>query len=148
MSQELVRLESMIGYQLKHLQSVLRSQMDEALRPLELSTPQYACLELLRRRPGASNSELARGAFVTRQTMNTLLRGLQDRALVTRPAKAETGRALPARLTSAGEEVLDRAVTIVDAISDRMVSRLDDSQRDHLAEALDLCIEALESPEN
>ncbi|MDN6123251.1 MAG: MarR family transcriptional regulator [Brevibacterium sp.] len=72
-------LDAMIGYQLKHLQSALRSHMDEALRPIGLSTPQYACLELLRREPGASNSELARGAFVTRQTMSTLLRGLQDR---------------------------------------------------------------------
>ncbi|NYL98673.1 MarR family transcriptional regulator, partial [Salmonella enterica subsp. enterica serovar Typhimurium] len=93
------RLESLLGYQLKHLQSTLRSKMDETLRPLELTTPQYNCLEQLRRRPGASNSELARGAFVTRQTMNTLLRGLQERGLITRPAKADSGRILPTRLT-------------------------------------------------
>ena len=137
-------LDSLIGYQLKHLQSVLRSRMDEALRPLGISTPQYACLELLRRAPGASNSELARGAFVTRQTMNTLLKGLQDRGLVTRAAKAETGRALPTTLTDEGGRTLDQAVERVERISALMVSSLDEELKRHLGEALDLCIGALE----
>ena len=134
----------MIGYQLKHLQSVLRSRMDEVLRPLELSTPQYACLELLARQPGASNSELARGAFVTRQTMNTLLRGLQVRELVERPRKATTGRALPTTLTNEGEKLLESAVARVETISELMVSKLDSTQKDHFAEALNLCIGALD----
>lgn len=138
-------LEAMIGYQLKHLQSVLRSRMDETLRPLGFSTPQYACLELLRRAPGASNSELARGAFVTRQTMNTLLRSLQDRGLVTRATKAETGRALPTTLTDEGSKALDQAVERVERISALMVSSLDAELKTHLGEALDLCIDALES---
>lgn len=138
-------LESLIGYQLKHLQSVLRSRMDEALRPLGISTPQYACLELLRRAPGASNSELARGAFVTRQTMNTLLKGLQDRGLVTRATKAETGRALPTTLTDEGGRALDQAVERVEKISALMVSSLDEELKRHLGEALDLCIGALKN---
>ena len=145
MSQDLAALESLIGYQLKHLQSLLRSRMDETLRPLDLSTPQYACLELLRRSPGASNSELARGAFVTRQTMNTLLRGLQDRGLVTRPAKATTGRALPTTLTAEGEAALDSAVERVETISALMLSPLDDALKSSLGEALDLCISALDT---
>ncbi|MCI4012029.1 MarR family transcriptional regulator [Brevibacterium sp. ZH18] len=145
MSQDPGSLESMLGYQLKHLQSVLRSRMDEALRPLDLSTPQYACLELLKRSPGASNSELARGGFVTRQTMNTMLRGLQDRGLVTRPEKATSGRVLPTTLTEKGEEALAGAVARVEEISALMVSPLNDSQRSHLAEALDRCIDALSS---
>ncbi|MDN5807012.1 MAG: MarR family transcriptional regulator [Brevibacterium sp.] len=139
-------LDAMIGYQLKHLQSALRSHMDEALRPIGLSTPQYACLELLRREPGASNSELARGAFVTRQTMSTLLRGLQDRGFVTRPAKASTGRALPTTLTPDGEDALDQAMLRVEPISALMVSSLDETQKNNLGESLDLCIQALDAP--
>ena len=41
----------------------------------------YACLELLAQRPGLSNSELARGAFVTRQSMNVLLQALERQGL-------------------------------------------------------------------
>ncbi|SDR87235.1 DNA-binding transcriptional regulator, MarR family [Brevibacterium siliguriense] len=141
-------LESLLGYQLKRLQSTLRSTMDETLRPLELTTPQYNCLEQLRRRPGASNSELARGAFVTRQTMNTLLRGLQERELITRPAKAESGRVLPTRLTPAGAELLDQAASRVETVTARMESPLDADTRTKVTEALGLCIAALAESED
>lgn len=144
MSQDLPRLESLIGYQLKHLQSLLRARMEEVLRPLELSTPQYACLELLRRSPGASNSELARGAFVTRQAMNTLLRGLQERGLVTRPSTVDTGRARPTTLTSEGEQLLDEAVAAVAGIEERLVSGLDEDAKRGFGEAIETCIEALQ----
>src|SRR4028118_1939771 len=88
-------VEGSVGYVLKQAASALRTAMDAALRPLELTVPQYACLELLGQRPGLSNAELARGAFVTRQSMHGVLRGLQDRGLLTRPASAPHGRARP-----------------------------------------------------
>jgi len=96
----------LLGYQLKHVQAALRARMDEALRPLGLSAPQYLCLELLSRAPGASTSELAREAFVTRQTMSTLLRTLVDRGLARRAEQAPSGRALPLRLTPEGRRLL------------------------------------------
>ena len=81
--------------------------MDEALHPLGLTTPQYVCLELLARTPGTSSSELARSAFVTRQTMSALLRGLQSRGLVARAERPSGGRALPVVLTPDGRRLLD-----------------------------------------
>ena len=53
-----------------------------------------ACLELLAQRPGLSNSELARGAFVTRQSMNVLLQALEAKdSLSVRPRRASVGPA-------------------------------------------------------
>lgn len=75
---------------LKQASAALRAAMDAALRPQQLTVPQYACMELLGQRPGLSNAELARGAFVSRQSMNLVLRGLQERGLVTRPAPPHT----------------------------------------------------------
>ncbi|MDN5861556.1 MAG: MarR family transcriptional regulator, partial [Pseudonocardia sp.] len=63
-------LELVVGYVLKQAATALRAGMDAVLRPLALTVPQYACLELLGRHPGLSSSELARGAFVSRQAMN------------------------------------------------------------------------------
>lgn len=145
MTQEPVALGTLIGYQLKEAQSVLRARMDETLRPLGLTTPQYVCLELLRRNPGASNSELARGAFVTRQTMSTLLRSLRERGLIERPATAPSGRSLPTTLTADGDRLLDDATSDIQAIEALMVSRLSDEQRTQLHEALASCIDALHS---
>lgn len=136
-------LSTVIGYRLKEAESVLRARMDAALRPLGLTTPQYACLELLARNPGWSNSDLARGAFVTRQTMNTLIRALHQRGLIDRAQQAPTGRALPTTLTAEGERLLDRASGAIDSIEHDMVSALDGGQREELHRSLTLCIEAL-----
>ncbi|MFT0846344.1 MarR family transcriptional regulator [Actinomycetaceae bacterium L2_0104] len=143
MEQDVVALETMIGYRLKEAQAVLRSLLDQALRPLGLTTAQYACLELLSRTPGASNSELARGAFVTRQTMNTLLRSLHDRGLVERATEAPTGRALPTTLTAEGKHLLAEAAKNTKIIERQMVSTLNSGQRNDLHHALTSCIEAL-----
>ena len=130
---------NLLGYQLKHVQAALRTRMDEALRPLGLSAPQYLCLELLSRTPGASTSDLAREAFVTRQTMSTLLRALVDRGLAQRAAQAPSGRALPLQLTPKGRSLLKEASRVTVEIE-----RLSESQLRAVQEALSACIAALE----
>src|SRR6201986_1345421 len=83
-----VDLPTSLGYLLKQASSTLRAAMEEVLRPLGMSVTHYSCLELLAQRPGLSNSELARGAFVTRQSMNVLLQTLERDGYVSRPAAA------------------------------------------------------------
>ncbi|MEU4212971.1 MarR family transcriptional regulator [Streptomyces sp. NPDC026206] len=109
-----------LGYRLKRAAAALRGAMDRALREYDLTVPQYACLELLDQRPGLSNAELARGTFVTRQSVNVVLRGLQDAGLITRAATADHGRALPAHLTEDGHRRLAAARTAVYAIDQQM----------------------------
>lgn len=118
--------------------------MDEVLRPLGPTTPRYVCLELLARTPATSSSEPARGAFVTRQTMSELLRGLQSRGLVARAERPSGGRALPVELTPDGRRLLDLASERIGEIEQRMVSGLTVGQRRALHEAPVRCAEALE----
>ena len=139
--------EPQIGYLLKRAQSVLHTRMDEALRPHGLSVSQYVCLHFLNREPGISAAELARSAFVTRQSMNTLLQGLQDRGLVERPARPASGRALPAVVTAAGAAVLSEAEKAVDGVERQMLSGLDRSGTTALGSALRRCTAALEGEE-
>jgi DNA-binding MarR family transcriptional regulator len=136
-------LQESVGYVLKQAAASLRTAMDGALRPLELTVPQYACLELLGQRPGLTNAQLARGAFVTRQSMNGVLRGLQDRGLLTRPASAPHGRALPTQLTSAGSDRLHAASTVVRAVEQQMLTALAPSARRRLRDDLATCAAAL-----
>lgn len=136
-------MEQAVGYVLKQAAAALRAAMDSALRPLELTVPQYACLELLGQRPGLSNAELARGAFVTRQSMNGVLRGLQDRGLLTRPATAPQGRALPTRLTPAGRARLHTASTAVRAVQQQMLTALPPHDQRRLRDDLASCAAAL-----
>ncbi|MEU6805022.1 MarR family winged helix-turn-helix transcriptional regulator [Streptomyces neyagawaensis] len=119
-----VDLETSLGYLLKEASSALRAAMEEVLRPLGMNVTHYACLELLAQRPGLSNSELARGAFVTRQTMNVLLKSLERDGYVTRAAEAPVGKALPTRLTPSGRQSLERASAAVRSVELRMLSGL------------------------
>ncbi|MBI9000521.1 MarR family transcriptional regulator [Corynebacterium sp. CCM 9185] len=137
-------LSEAVGYQLKRVVTLLRARMDEALRPVGLTVPQYACLELLRQRPGLSNAELARGAFVSRQSMNLVLRGLQERGLVERPDSVDHGRARPAQLSVMGGAVLDEASALIVAIECQMLGGLSESQHYALCSALNRCAENLE----
>ncbi|GIE81206.1 MarR family transcriptional regulator [Actinoplanes philippinensis] len=128
-----INLETSLGYLLKEASSVLRTAMEEVLRPLGMTVTHYSCLELLAQRPGLSNSELARGAFVTRQSMNVLLQALERDGYVTRPAQAPVGKVLPTRLTPKGRRNLEKATAAVRSVELRMLAGLTDSEQ---AEAL------------
>lgn len=132
-----------VGYRLKRAAAALRGAMDKALREHGLTVPQYSCLELLDQRPGLSNAELARGTFVTRQSANVVLRGLQDAGLVSRPATTDHGRALPAHLTPAGRDRLDAARSAVYAIERRMVEAIPQRRLAALLADLDRMADAL-----
>ncbi|MFE9577179.1 MarR family winged helix-turn-helix transcriptional regulator [Nocardia sp. NPDC006044] len=124
-----VELQTSLGYLLKEASSALRVAMEEVLRPLGMSVTHYSCLELLAQRPGLSNSELARGAFVTRQTMNVLLQTLEREGHVSRPASAPVGKVLPTRLTPLGRRKLDTASAAVRSVEVRMLTGLTDTDQ-------------------
>src|ERR1700722_644797 len=106
----------------------------------------YSCLELLAQRPGLSNSELARGAFVTRQSMNVLLQALERQGLVVRPAQAPAGRALPTELTDRGRSQLKEASAAVRRVEQDMLASLDASDRDQMRRMLTACTASLTKP--
>ncbi|WP_243064314.1 MarR family winged helix-turn-helix transcriptional regulator [Humibacter sp. RRB41] len=125
-AREGIDLDTSLGYLLKEASSALRTAMEAVLRPLGMTVTHYACLELLAQRPGLSNSDLARGAFVTRQSMNVLLQTLERDGYVTRPTEAPVGKALPATLTPAGRRSLAQATVAVRSVEQRMVADLTD----------------------
>ena len=136
-------LEQSVGYALKQAAAALRAAMDLALRPLGLTVPQYACLELLGQRPALSGADLARGAFVSRQSMHEVLRGLHERGLLERAATAGRGRSLPTELTPAGRRALDAASRAVRAVERQMLDRLSPDERAQLHRSLTFCAAAI-----
>jgi DNA-binding MarR family transcriptional regulator len=137
-------VNTQVGYMVKQAQSLLHLRMEEALKPLELTVSHYSCLHHLRREPGISAAALARGTFVTRQSMNVMLQQLIERGLVARPTRAETGRALPTLLTDAGTDALNTAQKLVDGVEQRMLAGLTETESAALAHGLAACIRSLE----
>lgn len=102
-----------IGFALKQAQQALRTRLDAGLREIGLTTPQYAVLTFLKAEPGASNAELARRAFVTPQTMQAILVGLERAGLIARIPHPDHGRVQTTELTAAGRGALEAATGIV-----------------------------------
>ena len=132
-----------LGLLVKEAQAVLHLRMTEALRPLGLSVPQYACLNALHERPGLTSSELARRAFVSRQSMNVLLQGLEQRGLVLRSAESGPRRERAAMSTEAAGPLLRDAHRAVGEVTRVMTSRLSGGDLERTLAILSACRDAL-----
>lgn len=132
-----------LGVLIKQTQAVLHQRMDEVLQELGLSVPQYVCLQTLADAPGITGSELARRVFVSRQSMNVLLQGLEKRGLVERSPDPGPRRERAASLTDAAAGLVVDARARVAAVADRMTGGLDAAAQRRLGEALRSCRDAL-----
>ena len=141
-----VDLQTSLGYLLKQASSALRAAMEDVLRPLGMTVTHYSCLELLAQRPGLSNSELARGVFVTRQSMNVLLQALERDGYVTRPAQAPVGKALPTRLTPRGRRNLEKATVAVRSVEVRMLAGMTEAEQATAFRILQGMVRSLREP--
>ncbi|HBS83945.1 MarR family winged helix-turn-helix transcriptional regulator [Vreelandella alkaliphila] len=132
-------VEHRIGYLIKGVQQAIRHRMDNELRHLNLSTSQYAALSALERSDQLSNAEMARACFVTPQTMQQLVKGLEYEEWIERRSHPDHGRIIQTRLTASGRAVLDQAHCLVEAIEETMVKGLSQPERERLAADLKLC---------
>jgi DNA-binding MarR family transcriptional regulator len=135
-----VDLDTAVGYVLKRAQVALRAAMDAALRDHDLTVPQYSCLEQLAHQPGLTNTELARGTFVSRQAMHQLLATLKSTNLVHGDGG---GRHEHFTLTDNGTQRLVGASAAVAAVQERMLAPFDPEQRRRLYADLVACADAL-----
>ena len=132
-----------LGYAVKRLQHALRLSMDDALRPVKLTAPQYAILCAVEAEAGLSNARLARAAFVTPQTMQGMLANLERAGLILRPADQNNARVLRTELTVAGSGTLGQAHRLVARVEQIMVASFGAREAEHLALSLTSCAEDL-----
>jgi len=126
-----------LGYLLSRVMFALKSDVSEAvLDPLEVAFPEYLCMRVLSKYPGQTNADLARALSVSPQAMNIVLRGLEERGLVTRPASVASGRSLPAQLTREGADLLKRTDAGVRAAENRLMVNMTDEERDQFKRTL------------
>jgi DNA-binding MarR family transcriptional regulator len=135
-----VDLDTAVGYVLKRATVALRAAMDAALRDHDLTVPQYSCLEQLAHHPGLTNTELARGTFVSRQAMHQLLATLKSTNLVHGDGG---GRHEHFALTDNGTQRLVGASAAVAAVQEQMLVPFDPEQRRRLYADLVACADAL-----
>ncbi|MYT80907.1 MarR family transcriptional regulator [Streptomyces sp. SID8364] len=132
-----------LSHHLRCAHVALRDAQGKTLRKHGLTVPQYACLQALAACPGLSTAGLARATLVTRQSIHTVLRSLQDLGLLARPAIAGTGRARPALLTDEGTARLQAAQDALQAVESRVRMAVPDDNMNDLLDHLNRVVFAL-----
>src|ERR1700754_4752532 len=101
--------EERIGSHVKRAEQALLAGKTAALKPAAVTVPQYAALLWLSEKPGISAAALARLCGVTPPTMNTVLKNLQERALIERTPHEWHRNVLETRLTEEGRAAMELA---------------------------------------
>jgi DNA-binding MarR family transcriptional regulator len=130
-------------YMVKQVELVVRSHLDELVRPSGITALQYTALTVLERHDGLSAAQLARDSFVTAQSIADVVRSLEGRGLIRRERNPRNRRELLILLTDEGREVLDRHAGPVRELEERMVRDLTDRQAEQFRLALSKAWQAL-----
>ncbi|MBW8793714.1 MAG: MarR family transcriptional regulator [Streptomyces sp.] len=130
-------------YMVKQVELVVRSHLDELVKPAGITALQYTALTVLERHDGLSAAQLARDSFVTAQSMADLVRSLETRGLIRRERNPRNRRELLILLTDAGRELLAGAAGPVRELEERMVRELTAHQEEQFRQALSKAWHAL-----
>jgi DNA-binding MarR family transcriptional regulator len=134
-----------VGYLVYRVERRLRARLDEEMRLIGVSTPEYVTLSLLRERDGLSCAQLARWVMVTPQAMNLVISALERRKLVRRRPDPRHRRVLRASVTARGVDILDRCDRAMDRIEADMLGDLPAETVEVVRAALGSCAHSLEA---
>ena len=130
-------------YAVKRVEQVVRSRLDDLLKPTGITALQYTALTVLERHDGLPAAQLARNSFVTAQSMADMVRTLEERGLIVRERNPRSRRELLIRLTDAGRQLLDDHADSVAALEERMIGNFSPRQVDQFRSALATAYQAL-----
>ncbi|WP_149823798.1 MarR family winged helix-turn-helix transcriptional regulator [Streptomyces tailanensis] len=130
-------------YMVKQVELVVRSRLDELVKPAGITALQYTSLTVLERHDGLSAAQLARDSFVTAQSIADLVRSLENRGLVRRERNPRNRRELLILLTDEGRELLAEVADQVRDLEERMISDLTAHQAEQFRQALSKAWQAL-----
>lgn len=127
--------------------TLLRVNAEGALAPFELSFSAFEILAALRASPpphALYPSALYDVLLLSSGGVTKLLKGLEDRGLVTRPAnRGEDRRRRPIALTAKGRDLAEKAMAAVQA-ADAARATLTDTEFDRLSRLLEKALKGLE----
>ncbi|MGW0821373.1 MarR family winged helix-turn-helix transcriptional regulator [Streptomyces sp. NPDC002845] len=130
-------------YMIKQVELVVRSHLDDLVKPAGITALQYTSLTVLERHDGLSAAQLARDSFVTAQSIADLVRSLESRGLVRRERNPHNRRELLILLTDAGRELLASYAEPMRELEERMLRDLTARQADQFRQTLSKAWQAL-----
>jgi DNA-binding MarR family transcriptional regulator len=129
---------------LRQIQGATRRATEEALRESDLTAAQANVLTEVAYGQPRSNAELARLHSVTPQSMADILASLERRGLISRSAKPDRGRAMPAELTKEGHSQLLSVYLAMRQVEQRLLNSLSTADISQLRKLLEACLVGIE----
>jgi DNA-binding MarR family transcriptional regulator len=120
-----------------------RSDLDDALRHLDLSSLQYTVLSVLARNQNLSSSRLSRRFYVTPQTMGEIILLLERKGLIERREDPANRKALLLSLTRLGKTVCAEGDGYVKKLERRIFGALSGAELATLRSILSTAIASL-----
>jgi len=124
------------GYTIKQVQQQIHTAMEDSLRPLSLSLSQYNVLKSLETSSTVTGAQLARQAFVTPQTMHTILTTMERKGLIVRTAIDGNVKSFNISRMEKGGKVLNSADEALTKLFDQANATLTLSEYDELEHLL------------
>ena len=137
-------LNRMPGHLIRRLNQRSTAVFSERLKsaPVELTSVQYAALDVLAREPGIDQARLAALIAYDRATIGEVVKRLEKKELVARQVNEEDRRARSLRLTAAGETALAQVAPMVAALQAEILGNLDEEEKTQFMELLRKAVEA------
>jgi DNA-binding MarR family transcriptional regulator len=134
-----------VGFLLRLLEHTLQQTMHDGLRKegVELSFAAVMALFGLHFEPGVTGAKLARRAFVSAQTMNSVLRHLELDGLIERRPHPDSRRADSWSLTEAGLVELEIAHRVGTSVFHKMLASFGAQEVAAFSDYMRRCIHAL-----
>ena len=139
-------LDPTLRHALRRVYRTFNGKLTGRLAEHGVSEAEYVIMFSLRRIPGLSNADLARGTGVSPQVTSEVLKTLIARGLVVRHPAADHGRILEAVLTDEGEETIAACEDAANALEAEMCAQLSPDEVALFDDMLHRCADALGVP--
>ena len=133
---------------MKRIMIHFRALLDEKLRPQGVTTSQLQVMKAISQEPGVSGAQLARSCYVTPQSAQALLKGLEEDGWIVRSKDRINDRILNASLTPDGKKLLMIAEKEAKKIEARLWDGVTEESVAALNGILERCLANLEQEPN
>ena len=130
-----------LGVELTRFNRVFRSEVERALKDLELSTSEYTALSVIDAHPHITSARLARAMMISRQVAGRTVAELVTADLAF-AAHSPSGRTSSVSITERGTRILSDAHTRVSAVEAHILGPLSNDESSTLIAAMRRCADA------
>ncbi len=124
------------GFLLRRAHQISAAVFESACTEVGLTQAQYGVLTVLHSAPDIDQSRLARALAFDKVTVLRVLRGLEERGLVTRVVASENRRQMAVRLTTQGQRLLKKTEQPVRSAYQQLMTPLTQKESQQLIDLL------------